>query len=90
MLEVEKIINTSNCELVIKWSDGSFQALSAYKLQSSCSCVRCLEHPGVVAQDVRIVSFQIKGRFGLQVRFSSGCQSGIYTFNQIRSWLKNL
>lgn len=89
MHEIEKIINAGNCEIVIKWKDGKSQALSAGFLQARCPCVECAGHDKSPLEDVKVLSFMIKGRLGLKVQFSSGCQKGIYSFNQIRSWLKS-
>jgi len=89
MLQIEKIINAGNCELVLKWSDGKMQALSAYALQASCPCARCVEKTSSVDKNVKVLGFELKGNFGIKIRFSSGCQSGIYSLNLLRSWLKN-
>lgn len=90
MLQVEKIINAGNCELVIKWSDGQRQILKAQFLQLNCPCVNCEDNRPISAYDVKILSFELKGRLGLKVNFSAGCQKGIFSFNKIRSWLKNI
>ena len=90
MLQIVKIINAGNCELVIKWSDGKLQTLDSRQVQSLCPCARCQDGKGLVDKNVKILSFQMMGRFGLKVRFSSGCQSGIYSLNMLRSWLKDL
>lgn len=88
MLQVEKILNAGNYELVVKWSDGMTQHIAASTLQENCPCVCCTMHKESIDPRVKILSFNIKGRLGIQIRFSSGCQKGIYSFNQIRAWLK--
>ena len=90
MLQVEKIINAGNCELVLKWSDGRLQTLKAAFLQKRCPCVNCTTKGAEVKPDVKIQDFRLKARMGVQVVFSSGCQSGIYSFNEMRSWLNDL
>lgn len=89
MHEIEKIINAGNCEIVIKWKDGKSQAIGASLMQAVCPCVDCLINGQTTSHDVKILSFSIKGRLGLKVEFSQGCSKGIYSFYQIRSWLKN-
>ncbi len=89
MLEVDKIINAGNCQLVIKWGDGKTQTVDARDLQARCPCVRCRLQPVFIDPEVKIVEFVTKGRLGIKVRFSSGCQNGIYSFREIRTWLKN-
>lgn len=88
MHEIEKIINAGNYEIVIKWKDGKSQVIKASFMQDRCPCVECLSKDKKKAQDPHIVSFFIKGRFGLKVDFSNGCSKGIYSFYQIRSWLE--
>jgi DUF971 family protein len=90
MLQVEKIISPCKRKIVIKWSDGKTQAVSAVKLQENCECARCLQKDKMIDPNVLILSFSIKGRLGVKISFSSGCQSGIHSFNKIRSWLKEL
>jgi DUF971 family protein len=90
MLFIEKIINAGNCELVIKWNDGKQQILKAYFLQANCPCISCQIGDACTKEDVKINKVVVKARLGLQIVFSSGCQKGIYSFNQIRSWLKDL
>lgn len=89
MHEIEKIINAGNCEIVIKWKDGKSQVIGASSMQAACPCVDCLVNATATSQDAKILSFSIKGRLGLKVEFSKGCSKGIYSFHQIRSWLKN-
>lgn len=88
MHEIDKIINAGNCELVIKWKDGKSQALKADYLESLCPCVDCQGVKKEALVDVKILSFIVKGRFGVKLEFSQGCSKGIYSFQQIRSWLK--
>lgn len=89
MQEIEKIINAGNCEIVIKWKDGKSLAIAAPFMQERCPCIECSSTKLNKSPDVKILSFVIKGRLGLKVEFSSGCSKGIYSFYQIRSWLKN-
>lgn len=89
MYEIEKIINAGNCEIVIKWKDGKSQAICASLWQGHCPCVDCQIKGCSTFYDVKVLSFVIKGRLGLKLLFSKGCSKGIYSFNQIRSWLKN-
>jgi DUF971 family protein len=90
MLFVDKIINTANCGFMIKWSDGKTQRIKADFLQARCPCINCQDGKNKVQDDVKILSFILKAKMGMKVQFSSGCQKGIYSFNEIRSWLKNL
>lgn len=87
MLQVEKISQTSS-ELLIKWSDHSRQTLKACVLQRLCPCALCLSSAKGISPDVKIISYRVMGRLGIKIKFSSGCQKGLYTFDLLRSWLK--
>ena len=63
-----------------------------YDLQRVCPCANCrdeltgqrLADPNMVAQTVRAVTIQSVGRYGLKIHFTSGCSTGIYSFDQLR------
>jgi DUF971 family protein len=87
-VEIEKIKTASNHQLVIKWSDKKIQPLEAFFVQSRCPCILCSKDNPKVEKDVKIESYEVKGRLGLKILFSSGCSRGIYPFSEIRSWLE--
>ncbi len=59
--------------------------LSFASLQRSCPCAACQTSEKKVDAAVQVSSVQRVGRYGLRFRFSSGCSSGIYPFEQLRS-----
>jgi len=74
------------------WNDGSEQELRMSDLQRSCSCANCVEeysgkrllNPGTIDENVQAHEIRMVGRYGLRVQFSSGCSTGIYSFNMIK------
>jgi len=86
-LKIEKIKTAGNHELMIKWGDKKLQLIEAFRIQERCPCIECDGVFPKVDPRVQIDRFEMKGRLGLKIQFSSGCSRGIYTFSEIRSWL---
>jgi DUF971 family protein len=79
--------------LLIEWDEGGHQALySARALRLACPCAECVEEmtgrqlldPAAVPAGVRPVSVGLVGGYGLQVQWSDGHGTGIYTFERLR------
>lgn len=94
MVEPTQIIEESDSELTIVWSDDSQKSYTAAGLRRSCPCATCVnEWTGAkilrdesVADDLKIVNTAVVGRYALNFRFSDGHETGIYSFQ----FLKNL
>jgi len=78
--------------LTIHWKDGKIQTIDLCEIQKNCPCANCInEITGkrlldlkTVKKDVRAISFQTIGRYALQIQFTSGCSTGIYSFEQLQ------
>lgn len=78
--------------LSIKWSDGKMQTMRYNDIQKQCACAHCVDEqtgkrlldPAAVRSDVRAMAIKSVGRYGLQFKFSSGCSTGIYSFNLLK------
>ena len=75
--------------LLIEWEAAGHRALyPARALRLACGCARCSEEmtgrplldPSTVPTDVRPLSVELVGAYGLQVHWSDGHGTGIYTF----------
>lgn len=89
-LDIRKV---GDSELLILWDDGERCLYSNIYLQLHCRCASCVDEwtgeqivkPQDIDADVRILDIQPVGRYGVRFRWSSGCQTGIYTFEYLRS-----
>ncbi|PIQ85184.1 MAG: hypothetical protein COV74_09500 [Candidatus Omnitrophica bacterium CG11_big_fil_rev_8_21_14_0_20_45_26] len=79
-------------ELGIQWSDGHLSLFQVRDLRLKCRCAVCVDEwsgekimkEKEVPQDVKPVSIETVGRYGLRVVWSDGHQTGIYTYDYLR------
>ncbi len=82
--------------LVIEWSDGARHSLSWAVLRKNCPCAGCRterEKPPALfpiikleeAQPARPQTIEPVGRYAYQILWHDGHDSGIYTFEFLRS-----
>lgn len=92
-LLIRQIQQTSNHTFSIQWSDGQEQHFRLSVLQKNCPCANCVdEQTGhrlvdlkMIQEDVRAVSIRSIGRYALRIQFTSGCSTGIYSFEMLRA-----
>jgi DUF971 family protein len=92
MLEPVQIIEESDSELSISWSDGSETRYDALNLRRSCPCAACINEwtgekmlkDDSIAEDLSFRSISIVGRYALNFHFSDGHDSGIFSFTFLR------
>jgi ATP-binding protein involved in chromosome partitioning len=82
-------INRRDDGLLIEWDQQDHQGFfPARALRLACPCAACVEEmsgrplldPTSVLSDVRPLSLQLVGAYGLRVNWSDGHGTGIYTF----------
>jgi DUF971 family protein len=92
MIEPVQIIEESDREVSIKWSDDTETRFSAAQLRRSCPCATCVnEWTGEkilraesVPDDLSFSSISIVGRYALNFHFSDGHDTGIFSFQYLR------
>jgi ATP-binding protein involved in chromosome partitioning len=85
-------INRQDDGLLIEWDQAGHQAFfPARDLRLACRCAACVQEmtgrplldPAQVPADIRPVSVALVGAYGLQVQWSDGHGTGIYTFERL-------
>jgi ATP-binding protein involved in chromosome partitioning len=85
-------INRRDDGLLIEWTSTGHQALyPARALRLACPCAACMEEmtgrplldPARVPEDVRPLSVELVGTYGLRVHWSDRHHTGIYTFERL-------
>ena len=79
-------------ELAIRWSDGTETVLDVRELRLACGCAKCVDEwsgaerldPASVPQDVHPLRVAPVGRYGIQIAWSDGHETGIYPFRRLR------
>ncbi|MEO7660654.1 MAG: DUF971 domain-containing protein [Pyrinomonadaceae bacterium] len=92
MIEPSQIIEESDSEVSIKWSDDTETRYTAPKLRRSCPCATCVnEWTGekilkndTIPDDLTFGHISIVGRYALNFHFSDGHDTGIFSFNYLR------
>jgi DUF971 family protein len=93
MIEPRQIIEESDSEISIVWSDEIESRYSAPQLRKACPCAGCInEWTGEkilktenIPDDLSIASISIVGRYALNFRFSDAHETGIYSFQYLRN-----
>ncbi|HMS10481.1 MAG TPA: DUF971 domain-containing protein [Pyrinomonadaceae bacterium] len=92
MIEPLQIVEESERELSIGWSDGMETSYTAAELRRACPCAGCIDEwtgkkildEGKVPDDLTIKHTSIVGRYALNFHFSDGHDTGIFSFNFLR------
>ena len=79
--------------LAITWSDGKENLFDVVALRRACPCATCVDEwtrqkrldPNSIPDTVRPVRIESVGAYALKVRFSDGHDTGIYTFQMLRT-----
>ncbi len=78
--------------LRIAWADGHVSVYSARRLRARCPCAQCVDEMSgerrvgedEVDPDVAIAQVEPVGNYALQIRFSDGHGTGLYSFDHLR------
>lgn len=97
MIEPVQIVEESDREISIKWSDDAQTSYDAAQLRRACPCASCVnEWTGEkilkdenVAPDLSFSHTSIVGRYALNFHFSDGHDTGIFTFAFLRKLSEN-
>lgn len=92
MIQPLQIIEESDSEISIKWSDDVETRYTAAQLRRSCPCATCVnEWTGEkmlrsenVSDDLTFRSISIVGRYALNFHFADSHDTGIFSFSYLR------
>lgn len=85
-LSIQKVSQKDFYTLQVEWNDGKSSNLSLKELQKKCPCANCREGKSIDSgSQVGAKTISKVGRYALRIEFSSGCSSGIYSHEMLRS-----
>lgn len=78
--------------LAILWKDGHESLYPVRELRLACACAECVDEwtgatrvdAAIIPEDVAPTSIQSVGRYAIQIHWSDGHSTGIYSFEQLR------
>ncbi len=79
-------------EIVIQWPGERRVAIPADKLRDGCPCAGCIEEgtgrklldPATIPADIRPLQVVAVGNYAIQIFWSDGHSTGIYTWETLR------
>ena len=79
-------------ELAIRWADGDESIYPVRDLRLACTCAQCVDEwtgagrldPREVPEDVHPDRIESVGRYAIQIHWSDGHDTGIYSFERLR------
>lgn len=94
MIEPTQIIEESDSEISINWSDEKETKYNAFELRKACPCASCIDEwtgekrlkDESVPNDINFSSIAIVGRYALNFHFSDGHDTGIFSFKFLRDF----
>ena len=92
MLQPIQIVEESESDVSIKWSDGTDSRYNAAQLRRACPCAACVNEwtgermlkPESVPDDLTIRKTALVGRYALNFNFSDGHETGLFSFQYLR------
>jgi DUF971 family protein len=92
MVEPTQILEESDSEISIKWSDDAETHYTAAQLRRACPCAGCKDEwtgekilrDDQVPDDISFKQTSIVGRYALNFHFSDGHDTGIFSFAFLR------
>lgn len=92
MAEPTQILEESDSEIAITWSDNAETRYTAAQLRRACPCAGCKDEwtgekilrDDQVPDDISFKQTSIVGRYALNFHFSDGHDTGIFSFAFLR------
>ncbi len=93
MLEPLKIIEDTDRDITIEWSDGTETRYGAAELRRKCPCAGCIDEwtgakrldENSVTDELAFRHISIVGRYALNFHFTDGHDTGIFSFAYLRN-----
>lgn len=78
---------------IVRWADGKATRLSYKDLRDACRCAGCVDEltgkktldRNTIPDDLAIGDAEPVGHYGIRFAFSDGHDTGIYTWERLRS-----
>ena len=79
-------------EIEFQWNDQRTDLFTFFNLRCNCQCAQCVDEvtgkrildPESVPQDITIQEMQLVGNYSLKITWSTGHDTGLYTWDFLR------
>lgn len=90
---IPSAIHRDDAQLTITWNEDDVCVYAARELRLACQCAGCVEEmsgrplldPATVPTTVKPLTVSLVGNYAIQIAWSDGHSTGIYTYRQLRS-----
>lgn len=80
--------------IVVTWNDGEESKVDPFRLRLDCPCAACIDEwtgaklidPAGIRRDVRPVAMEPVGNYAVQIRWSDGHETGLYSWQRLRAY----
>ena len=77
----------------VTWPGGTVKVIPAKALRDGCPCAGCIEEltgkklldPATIPDDIHVTSIQPVGHYAIQIEWSDGHATGLYTWATLRA-----
>ena len=88
----KQIARSANHTLTIDWSDGAQTSYPFIDLRAACPCALCVDEwtrekriqKNMINSNIDIKDIKIVGHYAIQIIWSDGHNTGIYTFKLLK------
>lgn len=85
---IRRIQQIDNYTFEVEWTDGRVMRYRLNELQKACPCAHCVDErtgerivqPSSISETVKARRIYSVGRYALRIEFTSGCSTGIYSY----------
>lgn len=92
VVEVDKILQKDKYSFTVLWTDGIKADFRLSDLQKRCPCAGCTDEvtgkslidASTIPEDLRASNIESVGRYALRIKFNTGCDKGLYSFDFMR------
>jgi ATP-binding protein involved in chromosome partitioning len=86
-------IQDSKSTFVVSWDDGTTTRIGYRELRLACRCALCIEEmtgkaildASTVPDDIGVATCEEVGLYGVQIGWTTGHSTGIYTWERLRA-----
>ena len=90
-MRLKKVFKADDVHLGLNWDSGENTRISFADLRFECACAECVDEwtrqrrmtRERVTNDIRPLSIEPVGRYAIQISWSDGHKTGIYTFESL-------